>query len=47
MANLEKILEQEKQRIDNLAVPNEMEDRLRATLAEIPRRIPQKKVISS
>jgi hypothetical protein len=43
MANLEKILEQEKQRMDNLAVPNEMEDRFRATLAKIPQRVPQKK----
>jgi len=43
MANLEKLLEQEKQRMDNLALPNDLEDRLRAALADIPQQIPQKK----
>jgi hypothetical protein len=49
MANFEKgekveeLLEQEKQRIGNLAVPAEMEDRLKAALAKVPQKNPQRK----
>ncbi|NLP44165.1 MAG: DUF4179 domain-containing protein, partial [Peptococcaceae bacterium] len=49
MANIEKgekveeLLEQEKQRIGNLAVPAEMEDRLKAALAKVPQKNPQRK----
>lgn len=38
MANIEELLDREKKRMDNLAVPDDIEERLRSTLENIPKK---------